>query len=208
MASPTSKVVFNESSDLVNTKVLRSKDGRQSKGVGKFVFYSDLRQRVSANPAYKFKYLLQTANSPIIRLHSNPIAISWTQQKRISRRDRINGAEFFNFSDSVNASNNDVLTMNFMGTSGNIGPGSDPAAIKALHNLYALSREPILLPDGTANYVHISYKTNVIGDMTLDGFFETPLQFAENAESPFKIDYTFSFVVTEATPSLSDVIKY
>jgi len=181
-------------------------DGNRIQKGGKFVFTSKLRLDSMADSKYKYKYLLQKNNSNVITMHVNPNTVAWSQSKRISRRDVINGAEFFNFKDGVNGSNNDVLVLNFIGTSGYNSYNSMSNAFKVFRNLYSLSIEPILLPDGQTNYVHVTYRTGAVGSRVLTGFFETPLQFSETADAPFKIDYTFSFIVADS--SSSDLMSY
>jgi len=69
-----------------------------------FMFTSDIRKR---------------NNIPPVRLRVNPRSVTFSQNKRITRRDTQAGAIYFHWANSL-GSNNDVITINFSGQTGNI----------------------------------------------------------------------------------------
>ena len=146
-----------------------------------------------------------------IEMMINPSSIRWEQPKRITKRDTREGSVFFHFTNS-RGQNNDVLTLRFEGSTGNIdmrGASETGAFRKWLvwHNLYLLSREPILLSDGTENLVRITYMSPLWpSPMDFYGFFEAVLEFAETGDKPNSRDYSFSFKVMYSVPELDDVL--
>jgi hypothetical protein len=156
---------------------------------------------------------------PYIRMAVNPNTISWSQNKRITSRDTLGGKVYFHFA-GKNGSNNDILIMSFSGNTGNIkedqgekdsGTSTTKAALKRQiwHELYNLTREPIFLSEygNIRNDFIITYSTLLIPSITLIGFFNSVLNFSENAQNPFSRDYSFAFTVTETTPSLDDLAR-
>jgi len=158
-----------------------------------------------------------------IEMAVNPNSISFRQPKRIVKRDTQEGSVFFHFSNSK-GENNDILTVDFRGNTGNIDirgdittsnstfstqAGINTGALKKLaiwQNLWALTREPMLLDDGTANEFMIIYSSIGIPiQISLIGHYANVLEFTENAEKPFSRDYSMSFVVQEVVPPLSDL---
>ena len=148
---------------------------------------------------------------PEVEMLINPKTIRWEQPKRITKRDTREGSVFFHFTND-RGENNDILTLHFNGSTGNIdmrGSEDTGAFRKWLiwHNLYLLTREPILLPDGAENLVTITY-TSPLWAAPVDfiGFFEQVLEFTEDAGKPHSREYSFSFKVVESSPELSDVL--
>jgi hypothetical protein len=128
------------------------------------------------------------------------------------------GATFFHFSDR-NGQNNDILTLDFTGNTGNIW-SKDPANKQKLliwHMLYRMSREPMHfdvsdITDGTtvrrANQQYIYYQTPLFpSQIQFTGFFSKVLEFEESAESPFNRQYTMAFTVTGTNPPLDDIVS-
>ena len=56
---------------------------------------------------------------PPVRMKMNPETVTFTQNKRITRRDTQSGAVFFHWT-NVKGQNNDVINISFSGTTGNI----------------------------------------------------------------------------------------
>lgn len=56
---------------------------------------------------------------PPVRMKMNPESVTFTQAKRITRRDTQSGAVFFHWT-NVKGRNNDVINVSFAGTTGNI----------------------------------------------------------------------------------------
>jgi hypothetical protein len=56
---------------------------------------------------------------PVINMAVNPQSITWSQDKRIVKRDTMNGSTFFHFTDDA-SQNNDILKLSFSGKTGNI----------------------------------------------------------------------------------------
>lgn len=151
---------------------------------------------------------------PIVSMMVNPHTVQWSQPKRFTKRDTMNGSTYFHFSD-VNGQNNDILTLKFSGNTGNINTkdisssqavGGD-AKLKIWHELYALTREPMLLDGGVKNEFFISYRTPLMPiQITFIGFFTSVLEFTESAATPFSREYSFSFIVTNTSPSLDKLV--
>jgi hypothetical protein len=168
----------------------------------------------------------QTINElPVIEMMINPNSIDWSQPKRIVKRDVQEGSVYFHFT-NTRGENNDILVASFRGNTGNINPrGSvklqsseqitsndvDTGAFKKLivwHNLWNLTREPILLPDGTINEFLIVYNSTTIPfQISLVGIFNEVLKFTESSDKPFSRDYSFSFSVQEVVPPLEDIVN-
>lgn len=55
----------------------------------------------------------------VINMAVNPQSISWSQDKRIVKRDTMNGSTFFHFTNDA-SQNNDILKLSFTGKTGNI----------------------------------------------------------------------------------------
>ena len=76
------------------------------------------------------------------------------------------------------------------------------------HNLWNLTREPILLSDGTKNEFFITYSSPIIPtQILLIGFFQNVLEWTDSAEKPFSKDYSMTFTVTNTQPSLDELYK-
>lgn len=162
---------------------------------------------------------------PVIEMLINPNSIDWNQPKRIVKRDVQEGSVFFHFT-NIRGENNDILVLSFRGNTGNINPrGSvklqadetsvandiDTGAFKKLlvwHNLWNLTREPILLPDGAINEFLIIYNSIIIPtQISLVGIFNENLKFTESADKPYSRDYSFSFSVQETIPPINDIVN-
>lgn len=163
--------------------------------------------------------------SPVISMMVNPNMIRWSQPKRYTKRDTMNGSVFFHFSDE-NGRNNDILTMQFSGNTGNISTqdafdfadvnkmginsvtatGAD-LKLRTWHELYNLTREEVLLSGGAKNEFFITYRTVLMPiPITMVGFFNSVMEFSENAEKPFSRDYSFAFTVTDTSPRLDVLV--
>lgn len=162
----------------------------------------------------------------IIEMMVNPNSITFKQPKRIVKRDTQEGSIWFHFSNSK-GENNDILTIDFKGSTGNLDIRSDintdtesvfstrlgtnTGANKKLaiwHNLWQLTREPILLEDNTRNEFQIIYASVAIPlQIALLGHWSSVLEFSETADKPFSRDYTMSFTVEEVVPSLDEIAQ-
>ena len=146
----------------------------------------------------------------------NPNSVVWEQPKRWVKKDVRNGSVFFHFTNSK-GQNNDVLTLRFSGNTGNIGTRSDLinpaegepaqqgafAKLRAWHNLYLLTREPILLSDQTVNVQTITISSQLLPlPITFRGFYNRVLDLTESADQPNSRDYAFDFTVTGSNPDL------
>lgn len=162
---------------------------------------------------------------PIIEMLINPNSIGFNQPKRIVKRDTQEGSVYFHFT-NTKGENNDILVLSFRGNTGNINPrGSvklqegersvandiDTSAFQKLvvwHNLWNLTREPVLLPDGVINEFLIVYNSIAIpSQISLIGIFNEVLKFTESADKPFSRDYDFSFSVQEVVPPINDIVN-
>jgi len=161
---------------------------------------------------------------PVIAMAVNPSSVTFNQPKRWTKKDTRQCSVYFHFT-NTRGQNNDVLTMGFKGNTGNIDlrgtvgnpdlsidqntQGFDTGALQkylCFHNLYALTREPMLLDDGTQNVFTIGYQSGVFPEMIFDGFFSKVLEFEENGEKPNSRDYYFEFIVRNTYPLLDQVL--
>lgn len=164
------------------------------------------------------------AGEAVIQMAVNPNSISWRQAKRITKRDTQEGSVYYHFTNSK-GENNDILVLDFRGNTGlidkrgdidsNTGTfstslGSSTGAVKKMtiwHDLWNLTREPILLEDGIINEFLISYSSPIIPvEIELVGFFNEVMQWEDSAEKPFTKDYSFSFTVQDVVPPLDEII--
>ena len=163
----------------------------------------------------------------------NPNSVTFKQPKRFNKKDTKEGSVFFHFTNS-RGQNNDILTMEFAGNTGNIDlrgsagnqrrdpetgqidtgqaldDGVDTGAIRKMlvwHNLYLLSREPMLLVDNLQNEFTITYSSQLFPtDINFIGFFNQVLDFTEDAKKPHSRNYRFGFTVQRTDPSLDDIL--
>lgn len=153
----------------------------------------------------------------VIRMAVNPNSVTFDQPKRWTKRDVRDGSVFFHFTNS-RGQNNDILTLRFRGNTGNIDlrgslvePRSEDTGallkLKVWHNLYQLTREPMLLAGNVVNVFRITYSSQLLPiPIEFRGFFNTVLNFEENAEKPNSRDYSFDFTVTGVDPDLDDMV--
>lgn len=158
-----------------------------------------------------------------IEMAVNPNSISFKQSKRIVKKDTQDGSVFFHFTNSK-GENNDILNVTFKGNTGNLDlrsditsdkgsfstqSGSNTGAGKKLiiwQNLWALTREAMLLKDGVRNEFMIIYSSiGIPVQISLIGHYSEVLEFSENAQKPFSRDYSMSFTVTEIVPPLDEL---
>lgn len=169
------------------------------------------------------KTVLEDGQLSVIEMSVNPNSMSFRQPKRIVKRDTQQGSVFFHFTNSK-GQDNDILTIDFRGNTGNLDPrgdinstsgtfeiqgGVNTGALKKLalwHNLWSLTREPVLLEDNVINEFIIIYTSIALPiEMQLNGFFSNVLDWTDSADKPFSKDYSFSFTVQDIVPSLEEV---
>lgn len=156
--------------------------------------------------------------APVITCLINPQSIRWRQPKRVTRENVRNGTVFFHFTDA-NGQDNDVLILEFSGTTGNLDrredrlapPGTQPVAarkkLEIFQNLYSLTREPRLIPPRTINEFTVRYQSKAFpAPITFIGFFSAVLEFDETAENPNAVDWSMEFTVTRSSPSLNSIL--
>lgn len=152
---------------------------------------------------------------PIITMEVNPSSVEFDQPKRYSRQDTMNGTVFHHFTNSK-GQNNDILTLRFRGNTGNISrrgrnlEDRDRAIqrLEVWHNLYQLTREPMLLSDGTTNTFTISYWSALFPvQLDFEGFFTRVLTFTEDARKPNSREYSMEFIVQKTSPDLNTAIN-
>lgn len=151
---------------------------------------------------------------PRIVMELNPNNIEFEQPKRYTRQDTQRGTVFHHFTNSQ-GQNNDVLTIKFAGNTGNIarrGRSGDEIVDRAVtrlkiwHDLYQLTREPVILTDGTFNTMYVSYVSPLFPVVIqFSGFWTHVLRFSENAKKPSSRDYTMEFVVKETFPDMNTI---
>lgn len=232
---------------LLNQAVTLQGPGSASYGTGKrnpIVFTSTLRQEglsgsvatadalnstsllgsVTTDLEQQFIQAQRTQQQSVV-MKLNPNSIRFVQPKRFTKMDVREGSVYHHFTNSK-GQNNDILTMEFAGNTGNIDrrsafltPEGDglPArqeqnagaiqAILAWHNLYLLTREPMLLPDGRRNEFTITYISPLFPfNIDFTGFYDTVLSFEENARKPHSRDYSFNFIVERTEPGLDELL--
>lgn len=154
---------------------------------------------------------------PVIKMAVNPSTVSFAQPKRFGTMQTKRGTDYFFFTDSK-GENNDVLTISFKGSSGNIfrkpGQSAEDRAkaderLKVWHNLYSLTREPEILSDGTQNQKTITYTSPVFPiEIEFRGFFSKVLEFSEEGTKPGSVDYSMEFTVQETSPGMSNLVAH
>lgn len=220
---------------MLNNAVASSPSNTQTYGSGvrnAIVFSSVLRQRL-LNPGTNVipEDFPQNAYTDIV-MPINPDTIRFRQGKRISAKNTREGTVYFHFTNK-RGQNNDVLVCEISGTTGNIdrrgalttaadeaevgqptgtaiANADDNGAVAKLlawHNLYLLSMEPILLPDGVENTASMTYISPLF-PMNVDffGHFNQVLDFEELATQPNERPYHFELTVTRTEPPLLSII--
>jgi hypothetical protein len=170
-----------------------------------------------------------------ITMALNPNSIRFSQPKRFSKVDTQEGSVFFHFTNSK-GQNNDILTISFRGNTGNIDlrgslgdperdpfalvsgtavdkqllVGQDTGALRKLlvwHNLYRLTREPMLIGPGIENVFTVTYQSALF-PVAIDfhGFFNQVLDYTEDGQKPNSRNYEFEFTVTHTSPDLDDFL--
>jgi hypothetical protein len=163
--------------------------------------------------------LSTSTDQPIIKMAINPHTVSWKQPKRITRKDTMDGAVFFHFSNDK-GQDNDIITLELNGVTGNIDTNKldlndrygqiNYSKLLIWHELYKLTREQVVYLDSNNNRVpnefYIIYTTKLFpSGIKLTGLYNKVLDFSENADSPNMRSYSLSFIVTDTTPSLDDI---
>jgi len=156
-----------------------------------------------------------------ISLMVNPHSIQWSQPKRFSKEDVKRGSIFYHFTDK-NGRNDDIAVLTFQGRTGNINykadddtgagqPTGNTQKLLLWHELYALTHEPPYIPGFGRNDMCITYSSNLFptqdNRITLWGFFNSVLQFTEDANDPFNRNYSFAFTVTNTNPPLYSIVQ-
>jgi hypothetical protein len=186
------------------------------------MFSSTLRETPSLLPVVYPGATPGVTLLPVVSMSLNPRSVSWQQPKRITTVYTRGGAKFFHWTDSAGR-NQDILTLRFEGSTGNISRkisemilGFDrPPAVQASEplmppdnyarlllwtNLYQLTREPVRLPDGTFNWQYIQFTSLTVPSMIrVQGHYEAVMEFSEDAQDASRARYSFSFVVAPET---------
>ena len=89
--------------------------------------------------------------------------------------------------------------------------GPDTGALNKLfvwQNLYALTREAMVIGDTIENVFTITYASAAL-PITIDfhGFFNHVMNWEDSAEKPNSKDYDFEFTVTSTSPDLDDYMR-
>lgn len=157
---------------------------------------------------------LRAGETRSIAMEVNPNSVEFNQPKRFARQDTQTGVVFHHFND-LEGKNNDILTINFRGSTGNINRLVDTEvdrglALKKLavwHNLYLLTREPMLLSDGKPNVFEVVYSSALLTvPIHFQGFFSRVLEWSEQGTKPNSRDYTMEFTVTSVAPNLDELV--
>lgn len=154
---------------------------------------------------------------PRINMAVNPTSVEFDQPKRFSRQDTQRGTVFHHFTNDK-GQNNDILTINFQGNTGNIArngrtDADRERAIQRLvvwHNLYQLTREPVTFvrKDGSvsANMFFVTYSSALFPvPITFEGFFSRVLRWSEHGKKPNSREYTMEFTVQATFPDVNTI---
>lgn len=82
---------------------------------------------------------------------------------------------------------------------------SGAAKLANFWNLYSLTREPVVDPKtGAPIYYYITYSSPLFGNtfVTFIGHFNGVMEFTDDAQSPYKKNYSFSFTALASSPSM------
>lgn len=152
---------------------------------------------------------LVTKAQAVVRMAVNPKSFRTDQPKRFTALDTQEGTTFHHFTNS-RGQNNHYLTLRFEGNTGNLdlrAGDSALARLRAWHNLYLLSQEPMLLGPGLENKFTVTFNSKLFPrPVTFEGFYERVLDIDLNAERPNSADYSFSFIVTNTRPRLDALL--
>lgn len=199
--------------------------GRLTAPIGRPVTQQDLD--AAARGLESRRQFSQYAATDIV-MSLNPNSMDFAEPKRITETKVAGGTVFTHWTDA-DGRNNDVLRIQFQGRTGNIDvrgalpitrsdesrellrmetyTPSTQAIERTLvwHDLYQLSREPMLLNDGRRNIMYVAYTSPLLSTtVEFAGHFENVIHFGENGEAPFSPQYDFTFVVTDSDPSLNE----
>lgn len=146
-----------------------------------------------------------------LKMSINPSAVVVKQPKRWKFIHTLGQTAFMHFTNK-DGSNNDIVTLNFSGMTGSMDYNEGDAAAldrwTKFQDLYALSREPILLPDGTTNVFYVVINTRFMPfPVRFEGFYNTVLELAEDATEPNMMKYSMEFTVSNSYPSLDDLVE-
>ena len=162
-----------------------------------------------------------------IQMSVNPSSATFTQSKRISTaRKTIGGTTYFKWADKKGRAV-DNLIINFAGETGPVsGLGRtktqqdettiitvdgavQPRALKNGQNwarLYTLTAQPDINPLTFVPTVWtIRYKSLILPDVVFSGFFNSILQFSDEAASPLSKRYTMGFTVLAMSPDIFEL---
>ena len=188
---------------------------------------------IGAAPHQRVPIIWQSARRarlhvPPLMMKINPSQIQFQQNKRIQKQDTIGGTTYFHFSNK-NGQNNDILTLQISGTTGNIDPraiqkevgpilGVDLTTdrtgakdkLMAWASFYQLTLEPILdIETGKPNLVTMTYASALFPkQISMLGFFMNVLQFSETAQEPFQRQWSVQFVVQRTDPPLDEIVDF
>lgn len=107
--------------------------------------------------------------------------------------------------DSASAAKDSALGLEPSGVSQDL---SGPSRLANFWNLYALTAEPVLdVTDGTPNISFIQFSSPLFGNSSirLEGHFDSVLNIADDATSPFNAKYTFGFTAIATSPSVTSI---
>jgi len=155
------------------------------------------------------------SSTPYIVMDVNPHTNSFKQPKRYTPQATQTGTVFHHFTDDK-GQNNDVLKITFAGNTGNIWGGArEPedvsanlARLRIWHNLYQLTREPMLLTNGQENVFSVFYSSPTIPvPIEFQGFFSTVLEWSQVGSKPHSMDYSMEFTVTRVVPDMNTLTQ-
>jgi len=104
------------------------------------------------------------------------------------------------------SSQNDLNSLG-VAIEGNSYAASGAAKLANFHNLYSLTREPVINSDGYPIRYYICYSSPLFGSTFVNfiGHFTRVLDFTDDANNPFNKFYSFGFTVLDSYPPLDEL---
>ncbi len=179
---------------------------------------------MGAVTAEQLAYTDVASRMEYITLAVNPSTIQFEQPKKIVAKDTYGGTRFMHFTGRLGY-NNDIMTINLAGSSGDIdlrgldhddfaGAAENLEKLLVWVNLYGLTMERVYIPetDETSphrgeNLVTMVFSSSVFPiPFEFVGHFAKVMSWEQKGDKPFSIDYNLQLVVHEVRPPMEEVI--
>lgn len=177
---------------------------------------------VKINEVYKASDFYSQPDKSIIWT-ANPRSVTWQINQRGSEAKNKSGTVLHVYHDRLRKTDYDDPKLNLSFQSGSILPSAknatnpqgaaskDKSEISGgLTNFYqflSLVDQPKIASDGSANLIHILYRSRIFPSMVITGFFDPQVvvQFTDDSQNPNQINsWTANFTVYSTTPAIYD----